>query len=105
MEILNCGQKIRDTGYVNLTQPLLMAHGTTDPVTCFDASKELFEKTPSTDKTFRPWENLFHERKWAIFSTSSYRQVFVTNFKNIVLLQFTMNTRKIKLFNHTLTGY
>ncbi|CAG8534727.1 7127_t:CDS:2 [Paraglomus occultum] len=61
MEILHCGQKIRDTDYVNLTQPLLMAHGTTDPVTCFSASKELFEKAPSTDKMFKPWDELYHE--------------------------------------------
>jgi len=61
MEILHCGQKIRNTGYVNLTQPLLIAHGTTDPITYFDASKELFEKVPSTDKTFTPWDDLYHE--------------------------------------------
>ena len=52
--IIYNGWKIRDTDYINLTQPLLMVHGTDDPITCFHVSKKLFDKAPSTDKKFEP---------------------------------------------------
>ncbi len=40
--------------------PLLLMHGTEDPLTSFSASKEFSEKMIA-DHTFKAWEGLFHE--------------------------------------------
>jgi len=44
-----------------VTAPILMTHGTDDKITSHAASKELFEKFPSSDKTFHSLDGWYHE--------------------------------------------
>ncbi|CAG8580910.1 9632_t:CDS:2 [Ambispora gerdemannii] len=47
--------------YKNITKPIYMVHGDDDKITCCKTSKELFDKIPSSDKTFREWKGGYHE--------------------------------------------
>jgi len=49
---------IRHAGSLNT--PILLMHGTTDPITSYEASREFFSLTPG-NCTFRSWEGLYHE--------------------------------------------
>ncbi|CAG8594722.1 5828_t:CDS:2 [Paraglomus occultum] len=54
-------RKVQRQTYKEITLPVLIAHGNKDPITCFKTAKQLFDKIPSTDKTFREWDGLYHE--------------------------------------------
>ncbi|CAJ0835609.1 6771_t:CDS:2, partial [Entrophospora sp. SA101] len=45
----------------NITGPIYICHGSDDPVTSPDASRQLFEKISAKDKTYREWPGLYHE--------------------------------------------
>jgi len=47
-----------------ITTPILVAHGTVDPINKFSATKEMFEHISSSDKTFLGFEGCYHECKW-----------------------------------------
>ncbi|CAG8600881.1 1979_t:CDS:2, partial [Diversispora eburnea] len=55
------GKELLDSKYVSITSPIYICHGSEDKVTSHDSSKELYEKIPSQDKTFRSWPGLYHE--------------------------------------------
>jgi len=48
-------------GCPNVTKPILLVHGTDDKLTSHAATKEYYEKVPSTDKTFKSLEGWYHE--------------------------------------------
>lgn len=45
----------------NIKGPIYICHGSDDPVTCPNASRQLFEKISAKDKTYREWPGLYHE--------------------------------------------
>ncbi|CAG8592166.1 3461_t:CDS:2 [Diversispora eburnea] len=54
-------KSLLESKYVTITSPIYICHGSGDPVTSHESSKELYEKIPSQDKTFRLWPGLRHE--------------------------------------------
>jgi len=48
-------------GAPNITKPILLAHGTADKITSYDASKEFINLVASNDKTFKSLEGWYHE--------------------------------------------
>uniref|UniRef100_A0A1D1YVV2 Putative serine hydrolase C5E4.05c n=1 Tax=Anthurium amnicola TaxID=1678845 RepID=A0A1D1YVV2_9ARAE len=60
-DVFRGAKSVLKSGYEKITHPIYLAHGTGDQVTSFDSSKKLYERLPSTDKTFRVWTGLFHE--------------------------------------------
>jgi alpha-beta hydrolase superfamily lysophospholipase len=56
-------------GQTNL--PLLILHGSADPIIAADGSREYYEKASSTDKTLKIYEGLYHE----IFNELEKKQV------------------------------
>jgi len=48
-------------GAPNITKPILVAHGTHDKITSYDASKEFMEQVASSDKTFKSLDGWYHE--------------------------------------------
>jgi alpha-beta hydrolase superfamily lysophospholipase len=53
------------------TLPLLILHGSADPIIAADGSREYFEKASSADKTLKIYEGLYHE----IFNELEKKQV------------------------------
>lgn len=60
-DMLSGGKALLKTKCKNITKPIYLYHGTGDSLTAFEGSKELFDKIPSEDKTFRAWEGGYHE--------------------------------------------
>jgi len=60
-DMVSGGKALLKTKCRNITKPIYLYHGTVDGLTAFEASKELFDKIPSEDKTFRAWEGGYHE--------------------------------------------
>jgi len=48
-------------GAPSITKPILVAHGTHDKITSYDASKDFIEQVASSDKTFKSLEGWYHE--------------------------------------------
>ena len=59
-EILRAGGLAR-AGFKEICVPLLILHGTADRVAAVEASRELFQRAGTTDKTLRLYPNLYHE--------------------------------------------
>ena len=74
--------------------PLLIAFGTKDKLTSFDAGKELFDKVNIQDKTFRVWDGLYHERM-------SMRK---DNVPLVSRAQSTTNPRRNRWWRNTSSG-
>ncbi|CAG8618124.1 4809_t:CDS:2 [Diversispora eburnea] len=55
------GKALLESKYVSITSPIYICHGSDDPVIFQESSKELYEKIPSQDKTYRLWPGLYHE--------------------------------------------
>jgi len=62
-DMLLGGQRLLDQGSKSFPKslPILIYHGDADRVTDFEASRQLIEKLPATDKTFKPWKGYYHE--------------------------------------------
>jgi len=58
--VLDLGDAVFE-GSSKITKPILIAHGTADKLTSYDASKEFIAKVSSTDKTFKSLEGWYHE--------------------------------------------
>lgn len=61
-EIYNAGQWVLNNAE-KLNTPVLLQHGTGDPITSYKASKEFFEKAKSQGKEieYKEWDGLYHE--------------------------------------------
>lgn len=55
------------TSAAKITTPVLVVHGTVDPINKFSAAKQMFEHISSSDKTFLGFEGCYHECKIMIF--------------------------------------
>lgn len=60
-DMLAGGKALATKNYKTITLPLLIAHGTDDKLTSYEASKAFFDKIPSTDKTFETYPGAYHE--------------------------------------------
>jgi len=49
------------TSAAKITTPVLVVHGTVDPINKFSAAKQMFEHISSSDKTFLGFEGCYHE--------------------------------------------
>ena len=59
-EILRAGERLLQRSE-RLTVPLLILHGTADVVTSPDGSRELHDRSQSTDKTLKLYDGLYHD--------------------------------------------
>jgi acylglycerol lipase len=73
-DILQMGNDLLETHAYSFEKPLLISHGTNDVLTCPVASRNFFERAPSTDKTYRSFEGMYHELHNE--SPSDRRQVY-----------------------------
>src|SRR6185436_8965471 len=94
-------RKVHRQTYTKITLPVLIAHGNKDPITCFKTAKQLFDNIPSTDKTFREWDGLYHERKRNLvvsFPPPPHIPLLISIFLTILFVdmqpQFTTNMKK-----------
>ena len=59
-EILQAGERLLQHAE-RLAMPLLIMHGTGDVVTSPESSRELHDRAPSTDKTLKLYDGLYHD--------------------------------------------
>ena len=59
-EVIQAGERLLRQSE-DLTVPLLILHGTADVVTSPNASRELHERSRSTDKTLKLYKDLYHD--------------------------------------------
>lgn len=57
------GTSLLNKDYVNLTMPVLVAFGTDDKITSYDAGRRLVEKISHDKKEFKSYNGLYHERR------------------------------------------
>jgi alpha-beta hydrolase superfamily lysophospholipase len=55
------------TTSAKITTPILVAHGTADPINKFAATKEMFEHISSSDKNLLGFDGCYHECKGSLF--------------------------------------
>ncbi|MFY0675037.1 MAG: alpha/beta fold hydrolase [Bacteroidia bacterium] len=60
----------------NITQPVLIIHGTADNRISFDYAKENFEALKSENKTFLPVESATHTNVWQVGGLSYFEQIY-----------------------------
>ncbi|KAJ1960804.1 hypothetical protein IWQ62_004089 [Dispira parvispora] len=61
-DLINAGGQLLRSDLSHINCPVLIAHGTKDAITDFDASQELYDKLPSTlDKEFCIYPDCYHE--------------------------------------------
>lgn len=59
------GESIRGAaaeGSLSLDLPLLLAHGTADTMTSYEASRQFIESLVCADKTFKSYPDAYHNR-------------------------------------------
>lgn len=60
-DLLNGSRLVFKGKYKNITQPIYITFGTGDGITDCNSARDLFQKLPSQDKTWREWPGFYHE--------------------------------------------